>query len=546
MDWKQGIFSAVGLMVLLVACPTQLDPSVSTVIGANGGTVSSSNNTTTVVIPAGAITSDTTVKVSAAKNTPAPSGTEKIVSSSAFTIEGGSGDFAKPVEIQEKIDPAAISAINTSVRQLKFPSFFVCKLINGKWTLVKVTLTYDPNTKIVTYNIPGYGTYAIFYYSITSITITPISTTILIGQTKQFTALAKDSNGVTLALQPTFTWSSNNGNVSTGVATGLIAGTSTITVTACGISATVTLTIEVSVISSITVSSPTALFFGAPPATITAVAKDASGNPISPQPTIQWSLEPATGSGTLSASTTSTVSYTPPASGSLSISVLIKATVGNISGTTTITVFAVSQTASVNTISGTIVGWNSPTSTQGKVDFASSPSASTSNFIFGSSNIDAQGHFSTTLSTPPASVLYPITSTSLICPTGIGKINVSNSFKTASAYGQIPRSASNLTSGSVELRTFDSPSLGTPKVGAKSSFIMYSDTDATLTGSCTLTPTASAFLIYNYNIHLQVGWNWAIITVTSININAGTGGTATFSYTSEAPTSDMNWYMFLP
>ena len=70
---------------------------------------------------------------------------------------------------------------------------------------------------------------------LTSITLAPINSLIVIGNTQQFTATGYDQNNIVLSTQPTFTWTSSNlttGTInSNGLFSALAVGTSTVTAT---------------------------------------------------------------------------------------------------------------------------------------------------------------------------------------------------------------------------------------------------------------------------------------------------------------------------
>lgn len=94
--------------------------------------------------------------------------------------------------------------------------------------------------------------------SVASVTVSPTSPSVTVAGTAQFTATAKDSNGNAVN-GASFTWSSSNTAIatisSTGLATGIAAGTTNITATAGGSTSTpVTLTV--------TVPTPTLKFSG--------------------------------------------------------------------------------------------------------------------------------------------------------------------------------------------------------------------------------------------------------------------------------------------
>ncbi|GIW26157.1 Ig-like domain-containing protein [Meiothermus sp.] len=130
--------------------------------------------------------------------------------------------------------------------------------------------------------------------TINSIEVTPPSASKQVGQTQQFTAVAKDASGNTIS-GVTFTWTSSNPSVATvnssGLATAVAAGTATITASAQGKSGNATLTVTNPApppIETIEVSPPSASKQVGQTQQFTAVAKDASGNTISGV-TFTWS-----------------------------------------------------------------------------------------------------------------------------------------------------------------------------------------------------------------------------------------------------------------
>jgi uncharacterized protein YjdB len=82
---------------------------------------------------------------------------------------------------------------------------------------------------------------------VSSVTVTPSSSTISPGQQVTLTAVTKDANGNTLTGRAV-TWTSSNNNVatvsSTGVVTGVKKGTVTITATSEGKSGTASVTVK--------------------------------------------------------------------------------------------------------------------------------------------------------------------------------------------------------------------------------------------------------------------------------------------------------------
>ena len=93
--------------------------------------------------------------------------------------------------------------------------------------------------------------------ALTSISITPVDPTIVIGGTRQFVATGKYSDGSTKTLTVSVTWASSNTSVATivsggstpGLASGGGVGTSTISATLGSISGTTTLTVQPALVS---------------------------------------------------------------------------------------------------------------------------------------------------------------------------------------------------------------------------------------------------------------------------------------------------------
>ncbi|MBA3656396.1 MAG: lamin tail domain-containing protein [Gemmatimonadaceae bacterium] len=81
---------------------------------------------------------------------------------------------------------------------------------------------------------------------VTTVTVSPATSSVVVGATQQFTATGKDANGVVVST--TFTWTSSNSSVATvsssGLATAVAAGTATITATSAnGVAGTAVLTV---------------------------------------------------------------------------------------------------------------------------------------------------------------------------------------------------------------------------------------------------------------------------------------------------------------
>lgn len=222
--------------------------------------------------------------------------------------------------------------------------------------------------------------------AVSTVTISPDTRTLTaLGLTQPFTALAKDSNGNTVSGK-TFTWESSAGNVAsvnstTGVATALANGTSTIKATVDGVSGTATLTVAQTVSSvDVNPANPTLTAIGAT-LTLTAVAKDANGNEVSGK-AFTWassvetvaSINSTTGIATAVANGTSTITAT---TGAFSGTTLLTVDEGASPVVSTVTVSpssktlsalgntqefsAVAKNAAGNTLSGRTFVWTSST-----------------------------------------------------------------------------------------------------------------------------------------------------------------------------------------
>jgi uncharacterized protein YjdB len=117
------------------------------------------------------------------------------------------------------------------------------------------------------------------------ITVTPAPASIAMNATQQFTATAKDSSGSTIS-GVTFAWTSSAPTVatinsSTGVASGVSAGTTQITASASGISSSAdVLTVTAPVIATIAVTPASQVITVSSTQQFTATAKDSGGNTI--------------------------------------------------------------------------------------------------------------------------------------------------------------------------------------------------------------------------------------------------------------------------
>src|SRR5213594_4416639 len=125
---------------------------------------------------------------------------------------------------------------------------------------------------------------------VASVSVTPATATIGVGQTAQYAAITRDAFGNPLGGR-TVTWSSSNPAVATvngaGQATGVAVGAATLTATSEGKSGTAAITVTTVPVASVTVSPATATVQVGQTMQLAAAPKDANGNSLSGR-TITW------------------------------------------------------------------------------------------------------------------------------------------------------------------------------------------------------------------------------------------------------------------
>lgn len=180
--------------------------------------------------------------------------------------------------------------------------------------------------------------------TVTSLSITG-NTTVEVGQTSQLHAVAHLSNGSTLPVTASASWSSSNSGVASvvgGLVSATTAGTTTITATYLGQSASVTFEVTAATVTSLTVSGATSLQVGQS-TQWQAVAHYSNGGSQNVTNAASWS------SGTPSVASVAGGLVTAQSAGSS----VISASFGGRSGNDTVTVTAAPPTAGTITISGT-------------------------------------------------------------------------------------------------------------------------------------------------------------------------------------------------
>jgi len=163
------------------------------------------------------------------------------------------------LSISGAISPASVGsgttvtlsgAINTATVADASGNYSFAGLINGSYVLTptKTGVVFSPTSQAVT--LSGSSVSGVNFNSVTlvSVAVSPTNPTIQVGSTNQFTATGTYSDGSTKPITTQVSWSSSNTGVATidssGLATAVSGGTSTITATIGTLSGSTTLNVQ--------------------------------------------------------------------------------------------------------------------------------------------------------------------------------------------------------------------------------------------------------------------------------------------------------------
>src|SRR5213592_3423235 len=136
----------------------------------------------------------------------------------------------------------------------------------------------------------GTSAITVTFVPVASVAVTPASASVNEGKTVQLTATPKDGNGNPLSGRAV-AWVSSNTTVATvsssGLVTGKVAGTATITATSEGQSGTSAITVVHVPVASVAVAPPSATVQVGSTVQLAATPKDAGGNPLTGR-TVTW------------------------------------------------------------------------------------------------------------------------------------------------------------------------------------------------------------------------------------------------------------------
>src|SRR5437773_3779584 len=239
-----------------------------------------------------------------------------------------------------------------------------------------VTATSHPGNVSMAASVTGPGC----PLPVASVSVTPATATIGVGQTAQYAAITRDAFGNPLGGR-TVTWSSSNPGVATvngaGQATGVAVGAATLTATSEGKSGTAAILVTNVPVASVAVSPASASVQVGQTVQLAATPRDANGNPLSGR-AVSWASSNTAvatvsgsglvtgvtaGSATITATSegksgTSAITVTAPAPAPVA-SVTVTPAPASVPTGQTVQLTATLKDANGNTLTGRTVAWAS-------------------------------------------------------------------------------------------------------------------------------------------------------------------------------------------
>ena len=215
---------------------------------------------------------------------------------------------------------------------------------------------------------------------VASVSVTPATATIGVGQTAQYAAITRDAFGNPLGGR-TVTWSSSNPGVATvngaGQATGVAVGAATLTATSEGKSGTAAILVTNVPVASVAVSPASASVQVGQTVQLAATPRDANGNPLSGR-AVSWAssntaVATVSGSGLVTGVTAGSATITATSEGqggtaTITVSTVLVASVtvspatASVQAGQTVQLAATPKDANGNPLSGRTVTWASSNS----------------------------------------------------------------------------------------------------------------------------------------------------------------------------------------
>ena len=351
-----------------------------------------------------------------------------------------------------------------------------------------------------------------------TVTISPTTATIAVGGTQQFTAVVKNSKGNVLNVAGIWSVTGGGTITSTGLFTaGSTPGTSTISVSCSGVTATATVTVTGGPLASIVVTPNPGTMLINTPLTYTASGRDAFGNTVPITGTVTWTV--INGGGTIPAGTTGLTAPFTAGNVTGTFANTVRASNGTLAGTADAIVTAppapvinLGTASTYGILAGSTVTCAGAPGTV-NADVGISPGAALTGFppctISGSTHLaDA----------PAAQAQLDLTTAynqlaGLPCGTVVGTVNIGGTTRAAGVYCS---ASSMLVTGDITLDGGGNPN---------ATFVFQAGSTLTTAGNVILINGAQA-----KNVFWQVGssatigggpatWRGSILALTSITLN---------------------------
>src|SRR5438034_2457681 len=341
---------------------------------------------------------------------------------------------------------------------------------------------------------------------VASVSVTPATATVPVGQTLQLSATPQDANGSPLSGR-TIAWSSDNTTVATVSASGLVtakvAGSAKITATSEGQSGTSSLTVTTVPVASVSVSPPSASVAVNQTTQLTATPKDANGAPLTGR-TISWvsgtpGVATVTGSGLVTGVTAG--------------SAVITATSEGKSGASSLTV-TVAPVASV-----TVSPASASVAVNQTVQLTATPKDANGTPLTGRTISWLSGTPGVATVTGSGLVTGVTAGSAVITATSEGKSGASSLTVTVAPVASVtvsPASASVAVNQTVQLTATPKDANGTPLTGRTISWLSGTPGVATVTGSGLVTGVTAGSAVITATSEGKSGASSLTVTVAPV------------------------------
>jgi lysophospholipase L1-like esterase len=268
------------------------------VVSPSGASFSAQNSAVTLTIPSGALTQTKNITVAPAIATPP---NDRLMPGTAFEFGPNGTSFAQQVTISIKYDPSTLTAGSPE------SGLQLYEVVGTGWRVVDGS-TVNTATKTVTGNVSHFTVYGVLMYPRVETISINRDTTVQVKATIQFAAALKDNEQQPLT-RP-MTWASSSPGIvsidSSGLATAIVPGQSTITAISEGKSATAKVTVVPGPASVLAIAAGDgqSVTAGSPVPILPAVkVSDAFGNPV---PGFAITFAVASGGGTITGGSATT------------------------------------------------------------------------------------------------------------------------------------------------------------------------------------------------------------------------------------------------